>query len=198
MNNVIENTNSIKQQEEWKPIPGYEGMYEISNWGRVKSYLYCNSQKTSERILVPEHTLNGYYRVTLCKDRKEKRYMIHRLVAQAFVPNPSSLTQVNHKDEDKVNNYFENLEWCDQSYNNSYGTRLQRVFEKLSKPIVQLDKKGNFLNEYKSIAEAARTTGISQSYLSNCCNHKYKHNLARGFIFMFKDEYTATQSKQDQ
>lgn len=198
MDKVIDNTNLMKQAEEWKPIPGYEGLYEISNWGRVKSHLYCNSQKTSERILVPEHTLNGYYRVTLCKDRKEKHYQVHRLVAQAFVPNHSNLTQVNHKDEDKVNNYFKNLEWCSQAYNNSYGTRLQRVFEKLSKPIVQLDKKGNFLKEYKSISEAARLTGISQSYLSIRCNHKKGHKSAKGFIFMFKDEYTATQTQQDQ
>ena len=197
MNKVIENTNSIKQPEEWKLIPGYEGKYEVSNWGRVKSHLYCNSQKTSERILVPEHTSNGYYRVTLCKDRKEKRYQVHRLVAQAFVPNPSSLTQVNHKDEDKVNNYFENLEWCSQAYNNCYGSRLKRVFEKLRKPVVQLDKQGNFVAEHESIREASRVTGISQPYLSACCNHKNKNNLACGYIFMFKDEYVATQTQQD-
>ena len=193
MSKSIENTNSIKQPEEWKPIPGYEGMYEVSNWGRVKSHLYCNSQKTSERILVPEHTLNGYYRVTLCKGGKVKKHSIHRLVAEAFILNPSNFPVVNHKDENKRNNYFGNLEWCDQTYNLAYGTRVERI----SKRVVQLDKQGNFVAEYKSILEASRLTGVVQSSICKCCQHKPGHYSAGGFIWIYKDEYLNTQTRHD-
>lgn len=197
MDKVIENTNSMKQSEEWKPIPGFEGMYEVSTWGRVKSYLYSKRYKTSERILSPGKNNKGYYFVTLCKDNKKKKCTIHRLVAEAFIFNPSNFPQVNHKDEHKENNCVSNLEWCDCSYNNSYGTKLQRAAEKCSKSVVQLDKNGVFIAEYKSTQEASRVTSISQGNISSCCNHKYRHKSAGGFIWMYKDEYTA-QTNQDQ
>ena len=188
---VIENTNSIKQPEEWKSIPGYEGLYEVSNWGRIKSHLYCKSQKTSERILSPGNR-RGYYYVELCKGGKVKKRSIHRLVAEAFIPNPSNLPEVNHKDENKENNYFWNLEWCDRSYNNSYGTRMERI----SKRVVQLDKSGNFVAEYKSIQEAARVTDIAHSSICKCCQRKKGFKSRGGFIWIYKDEYAATQTHQ--
>lgn len=198
MDNVIENTNSIKQPEEWKPIPGYEGMYEISNWGRVKSYKW---QK--ERILSPAKDGWGYYYVTLCKDSKVKHYKIHRLVAQAFVQNLNNLHEVNHIDELKQNNYSWNLEWCSRKYNISYGTRNQRISEKrISEtkkiPVVKLDKDENLLAAYESIAEASRLTGIPSTSICYCCKHKYGFKSAKGYIFMYKDEYAATQTQQDQ
>ena len=193
MDKVIENTNSMKQPEEWKPIPGYEGLYEVSNWGRVKSYKY----NSDGRILSPGKNTNGYYMVNLWKDGKVKMRTIHRLVATAFIPNPSKLPIINHRDENKQNNHVTNLEWCDHSYNNSYGTRMQRIEEKLSIPVVQLDNNGNFVAEYKSANEASRLTGIHQGNISGCCRHEHGRKLAKGFIFMFKDEYTA-QTNQDQ
>lgn len=189
---VIENTNSIKQPEEWRPISGYEGLYEVSNWGRVRSFKW----NSNGRILSPCNR-RGYYYVELCKDRKEKRYHVHRLVATAFIPNPNNLPEVNHKDEDKGNNHVTNLEWCDRSYNIVYGTRTQRMVEKLSIPVVALDKNGNLVSEFESIREASRVTGIHQGSICGCCNHKYGYKSVKSFIFRYKDEYTANHTKHD-
>ena len=190
MTKVIENTNSMKQPEEWKPTPGYDGKYEISNYGRVKS----NSQKSNGRILAPGNNGSGYYYVILCKDNKKKKCTIHRLVAEAFIQNPSNLPQVNHKDEDKGNNYVMNLEWCTPGYNLTYGTRMERI----SKRVVQLDKGGNFIAEFESINEAARRTDIASTSICYCCQHKPSYKSAKGYIFMYKGKYLPTQSQQDQ
>ena len=191
MTKVIENTNSMKQPEDWKPIPGYEGLYEVSNWGRVRSFKW----NSDGRILSPGKNNMGYYFVYLCKDGKAKGHTIHRLVAQAFIQNPSNFPVVNHKDECKENNCVDNLEWCTQKYNISYGTGLQRMAEKISKPVVQLDKNGNFVAEYKSTQEASRVTGINHGNICCCCNHK-SYKSAGGFIWIYKDEYAATQHDQ--
>ena len=193
MNKVIENTNSRKQPEEWKPIPGYEGLYEVSNYGRVRSFKWSSNGK----ILSPSKCGSGYCFVNLCKDGKAKLRTIHRLVAEAFIPNPNNLPLVNHQDECKENNYFENLEWCSSAYNNSYGTRTRRAVEKLSIPVVQLDKKGNFISEFESLREASRRTGIASTSISRCCKHKPGHYSAGGFIWIYKDEYLNTQTQQE-
>ena len=191
MDNVIEHT---LKQEEWKPIPGYEGLYEVSNYGRVKSYQLDSNGK----ILSPGKDGSGYCFVNLYKDGKAKKHcIIHRLVAEAFIPNPNNLPQVNHKDECKKNNYFENLEWCSSAYNNSYGTRTRRIAEKISKPVVQLEKKGNFIAEFESLREASRRTGIASISICSCCKHKPGHKSAGGFIWIYKDEYTASQIQQE-
>ena len=190
MNNVIEHT---LKQEEWKPIPGYEGLYEVSNYGRVRSFKWSSNGK----ILSPGKDGSGYLFVTLCKDGKTKLRRMHRLVAEAFIPNPNNLPLVNHKDECKKNNYFGNLEWCSSAYNNSYGTRMERVVEKISKPVVQLDKKGNFISEFESLREASRRTGIADGSICRCCNHKPGYKSAGGFIWIYKDEYLNTQTQQE-
>lgn len=131
----------------WKQINGYEGLYEISNNGKVKSlsrYAKCVSHNkpitrlTSEHLLTPTISLRGkqgYPCVTLSKNGVYKRFLIHRLVAQAFIPNPNNLPCVNHKDENPLNNNVENLEWCTYAYNNCYGTRNKRISEaKKGKP----------------------------------------------------------------
>ena len=113
--------------EEWKSIPGYEGLYEVSNLGRVRSVERCDrfNRKIVSKILKPNY-VSGYLRVGMYKNKTFKYYLIHRLVAQAFLPNPDNLPEVNHKDEDKSNNKVNNLEWCDRSYNMNYGTVQQR------------------------------------------------------------------------
>ena len=113
--------------EEWKSIPGYEGLYEVSNLGRVRSVERCDrfNRKIVSKILKPNY-VSGYLRVGMYKNKTFKYYLIHRLVAQAFLPNPDNLPEVNHKDEDKSNNRVDNLEWCDRSYNMNYGTVQQR------------------------------------------------------------------------
>lgn len=102
---------------EWKPINGYNGRYLISDYGEVKS-----RSNGTETILKQEYNSSGYKRVTLYKNGKRTRHFIHRLVAEHFIPNPENLPLVNHIDEDKENNIVSNLEWCNGSYNQTYGT----------------------------------------------------------------------------
>ena len=117
----------ITETEIWKPKKDYEGLYEVSNLGRVKSLGNGKSINSKEGILKPGKIKQGYLQVTLCKNRKQKRFLVHRLVAEAFLPNPENLPFINHKDEDKTNNSVDNLEYCTREYNNNYGTRNERV-----------------------------------------------------------------------
>lgn len=113
--------------EIFKDIKGYYGLYQISNLGRVKSLNYKRTGK--ERILKPQKVKNNYLQVLLCKQGKVKRHYVHRLVSQAFLPNPQNLPEINHKDENPLNNVISNLEWCTRLYNMNYGTRNQRSAE---------------------------------------------------------------------
>ena len=172
-------------EEQWKPIPGYEGKYEISNYGRVKSYQYCKKQKTNERFLTPIRQTTGYCFVNLYKDKKMKLVSIHRLVAESFVPNPDNLPVVNHKDESRDNNYFENLEWCTHKYNLSYGTTRKRIAEKNSKPVLQFDINGNFIKEWPSMSRAAESFGYApaKSHIIDCL--KGRHKTAHGYVWKY-------------
>lgn len=115
--------------EEWRKIVGYEGLYEVSSLGRVRSLdryvktCYEAYKLQKGKILNPGKNTNGYLQVVLHCNGKYKKCLVHRLVSQAFLPNPDNLPEVNHKDEDKTNNRVENLEWCTAKYNLSYGTR---------------------------------------------------------------------------
>ena len=123
--------------EEWKSIPGYEGLYEVSSYGRVrsleKSYIRKNGvmDHKPEIILRPKNNGTGYFTVCLYKNKIHKYYLIHRLVAQAFIPNPDNLSEVNHKDEDKSNNRVENLEWCTHQYNLNYNDVQKRRSQRM-------------------------------------------------------------------
>ena len=110
--------------EVWRPVRGYEGLYEVSNYGRVKS---LKRNTAHERIMKPIKDSYGYLIVCLNKNGKQTNKKIHRLVAEAFIPNPNNLPQVNHKNEIKTDNRVENLEWCDNKYNTRYGTRGERI-----------------------------------------------------------------------
>ena len=169
--------------EIWKDISGYEGMYQVSNLGRVKSF-----KQGKERILKPG-SCRGYLLVGLSKNGKMKTYTVHRLIAQAFIPNPNNLPELNHIDEDKTNNKLENLEWCNRKYNNNYGTRIQRVAEKMtngktSKPVLQYTKAGEFVREWKSTKDVQRNLGYDHSLISKCCNEK--RNSAYNFVWTYK------------
>ena len=146
--------------EIWKNIEGYEE-YQISTHGNVKSLRFGK-----ERILKPATNKKGYLRVILSKQGKLKGYLIHRLVAEAFIDNPNNYQQVNHRDEDKANNYIENLEWCTPKYNINYGTRT----EKISKQVLCIETGV----VYTSTHQVERQLGFSNSYISKCCNGKYK------------------------
>lgn len=173
-----------ENEEIWKDVVGYEGLYQVSDKGRVKSLWFGK-----DKILKPLKDGWGYIFVYLCKNGERKMCKIHRLVAQAFIPNTNSLPQVNHKDEDKTNNKVENLEWCDRKYNNNYGTRTQRQAEKmtngkLSKPVLQYTKDGKFVKEWKSTMDVQRNLGYFQTSISSCCLGKYKS--AYNFIWKYK------------
>lgn len=121
--------------EIWKPVVGYEGLYEVSNLGRVRSvdrYVRFgrwgdNGQtRLRKSQLISPKIDEGYYRVNLNKDGHQKMFKVHRLVAMAFIPNPDNLPVVNHKDENRLNNCVNNLEWCTQQYNSVYGTSIER------------------------------------------------------------------------
>ena len=123
-------------KEIWKDIEGYEGLYQVSSWGRVRSLdryvsAKCGGSRLVKGIIIKEYDNGlGYKLVHLCKDNKPKYAYVHRLVAAAFVANPEGYDEINHIDEDKGNNVPENLEWCSHKYNMNYGNRMEKVIEK--------------------------------------------------------------------
>lgn len=174
-------------KEIWLPVSGYEGLYEVSNFGRVKSLGNDNSRKT--KILIPCEEVGGYLKVCLCKNGKGKTFRIHRIVAEAFLPNWCDFQQVNHIDEDKTNNHVNNLEWCDRKYNINHGTRNERVAEKntngkLSKIVLQLTKTGELVREWPSTQEAERN-GFNHGHIVSCCSGKLKSY--KGYIWKYKE-----------
>lgn len=173
------------EKEVWKPVVGYETSDEISNMGRMRIINYRNTGKYKLR----KFTINkGYFTVGLTKNSITKLYQVHRLVAEVFIPNPQNLPCVNHKDENKLNNSVENLEWCDVKYNNAYGTRNKRIGQKnkngkLSKTVLQYDLEGNFIKEWPSARECGRN-GFNQSSVASCCRGELKTH--KGYIWKYK------------
>lgn len=136
----------------WKDIEGYEGLYQVSNTGKVRSLNYRRTGKT--KVIKQSTDKLGYKSVFLCKDGKNKGYLVHRLVALAFIPNPNNYPVINHKDENPSNNYYKNLEWCTQEYNCNYGNCRKKMSEA---------RKGKqFTEEHrKNISEALKHTNIT-------------------------------------
>ena len=168
--------------EEWRDIKGYEGLYQVSNLGRVRS-LNCRGHKGCIGILTPRLDGKGYEMVALYKEGKARNTKVHRLVAQAFIPNPNNYPQVNHKDEDKTNNNVDNLEWCTNEYNHNYGTRNERVAKSLSKKVICITT-GEIFN---SMREACRKYDINTGRMTECCQGKRK--TAGGYKWeYFKEE----------
>lgn len=169
--------------EIWKDIEGYEGLYQVSNLGRVKSLNFNHTNE--EKILKPKKERKGYLRIGIYKNNIQKYYSVHRLVAEAFLSNTNNFPEVNHRDENKENNCVSNLEWCDKKYNCNYGTRNKRRVEKQSKQVFQLDLQGNFIKEWESTMECGRN-GFIQSQISLCCNGK--RNKHKGYIWKYKKD----------
>lgn len=185
-------------EEQWKDIEGYEGRYQISSFGRVKSlptlkrngngYYY-----TKEKIRRSKSTFDGYRAITLVKNGIFRTYTIHRLVAKAFVENPNNYNEINHIDEIKTNNRVDNLEWCTHAYNLEYGSRKEITRQKTMKPVLQFDRENKFIRKWNSGSDAARNLNIQQSSISNCCCHNRK--TAGNYIWEFatgenNDTYT--------
>lgn len=161
-------------EEEWKDIANFEGLYQVSNLGRVKSLPKVGSGGHNGITLSQSKDKDGYLLVYLYANRKKVACKVHRLVAKAFIPNPNNFPQVNHKDEVKDNNCFTNLEWCSPSYNNSYGEgNINRANSKRV-PILQLDMNDNIVREFNSAKEAESTLRFNSSNITNCCKGKYK------------------------
>lgn len=158
----------------WKDIEGYEGLYQVSTLGRVK-----NSR--TGRVLKVGKIGNGYLIVNLYKDGKRTNYKVHRLVAQAFIPNPQNKPQVNHIDEDKENNYVENLEWSTAKENNNHGTRTLRMSKTKSKPIICVETG----IDYYGISECARQMGLHQQSITAVLKGKLK--TTGGYTFKYKE-----------
>lgn len=177
--------------EIWKDVKGFDGVYQVSNLGRVKGLERISSDNRflPERILSTSLCSNGYLIAKLCFNGKSKRISVHRLVASAFIPNPNNLPHINHIDENKTNNIVSNLEWCTPKYNANYGTGKARARESFisnnSKEIYQFDLNGNFVNSYRSISEASDTTNAPRSEICSCCKMKESSVSSHGFMWRY-------------
>ena len=172
--------------EIWKDIENFEGLYQISNLGRVRSVdrvVHILDPKSNreynrhfpECIKSTNLDTKGYVMVTLKKDGKTSRYRIHRLVAKAFIPNPNNLPQVNHKDENKENNCMSNLEWCTNDYNGTYGTRILRISEKRRGKSTHNSIKVEILGiVYESLTKAGQAIGVSGDTIKRRIENKVK------------------------
>lgn len=187
----------------WKDISGYEGKYQVSNTGRIRSLNYKRTGKT-KILKIREDKNDGYKRVMLFKNGKYKAYLVHRLVAQAFIPNPNSYPIINHKDENRSNNYYKNLEWCTYEYNNNYGDKNERISKSRkgkqftdehrknlseackgryageknpkAKPILMFTLDGDFIRRFEWIGAANEYLGKPKYYksINNCLRGKSK------------------------
>jgi hypothetical protein len=193
------------KKEIWKDIKNYEGLYQVSNLGRVKSLERITNipyakRIENERILKANKRRDGYLVCGLCKKNEVKQYTIHFLVAQAFLDkkdfkykkgeNISQINlkelQINHKDEIKTNNILENLEWCTRKYNCSYGTRNERVQKKSSKPVNQYDLNGNFIKTFQSINKAGASVNRCSGSIYSCLIGSSKQS--GGYIWRWANE----------
>ena len=157
-----------------KDVVGYEGLYGVTPEGDVWSY--------KRKMFLKPVMLYGYPRIGLWKDGKVKREFVHRLVAEAYIPNPDNLPQVNHRDENRANNCLQNLEWCDAKYNSNYGTRNERVSKSNKKPILQYTLDGEFIREWECASDVGREV---QSNICQCLKGKTKK--AYGYLWKYKE-----------
>ena len=177
-------------EEIWRPVRGYEGLYEVSNFSRVKALARHRvvrrknkvfTQYFEEKILMPQLSSNGRYQFSLAKDGKQKSIARAVIVAKAWVDGYQEGYEVNHKDENGQNDSIENLEWCSHLYNMRYGTRTERAIKhmiaKKGKRVVAKLKSGEIVEVFNTIADACRKYGCASTNVSKCCSGKIKSLL---------------------
>lgn len=198
----------VTMEEIWKDIKGFEGLYQVSNLGRVRSLGFDKYHKGI--VLKPAFDGKKNYLFVVLRNKGVKKLInVHRLVAIAFIPNPNNLPCVNHKDENKTNNKADNLEWCTVKYNSNYGNSKTRMIESRKsnpnyrqsltqgqitrnklrctgseKPVLQFSLQGDFIREWKSLTTVERECGISRAGITRCCNGVYKQ--CKGYLWKFK------------
>lgn len=194
--------------EIWKNVRNYEKLYQVSNYGRIRSLdrkyksklKYQNEITKKGKILKPIITKNGYQCVNLSKNGKTKMFFLHKIIADCFLNKNDfkyedeqdkknaviEKLDINHKDENKSNNKVENLEYCTRKYNINYGTHNERKSEKQSISVIQLDKNNNIIKEWKSIANAGNILNINKTNISLCC--KKKRKTAGGYVWEYKKQ----------
>ena len=179
----------MKLFDDFVDIPGFEGLYQINKSGIVKSLARFNPNSGragryyKEMLKTPRIDEDGYLRVTLCKDGKLINTGIHRLLALTFIPNPNNYNSINHKDENKLNNNLDNLEWCTIKYNINYNNRQARISEKRKKKVAQYTLNGNLIKIHDSVNSATSSVNGSKCYVIHCCkglrtsykNYKWKY-----------------------
>lgn len=175
--------------ELWKDIKGFEGLYQVSTWGRVRSLdrlvVYKNGIKRFFKGKILKLFISeGYYRVQLNKNCKKIKFLVHRLVAEAFIKNPYNLPCINHKDENKKNNYPYNLEYCTYKYNNNYGNHKERCGKGHWKKVYQYNLNNELINTFESLTEASKH-GFRINNISSCCSGFQKTH--KGYIWSYKE-----------
>ena len=191
--------------EIWKDIPGYEGLYQASNLGRIKSLErfkknYSKLQKVESKIITQQLNWKGYCVATLSKNSKTFRTNVHIFIAKTFIDNPENKKTVNHKNGIKTDNYIENLEWNTHSENHKHafktGLRNASIpYSKAGKPekypnsktIYQYDLQGNFIKEWVSVQKISKQLGLLEKSIRCCCNHKYGYKTCGGFKWEYYD-----------
>ena len=181
----------------------YEELYKVSNLGKILSLDYRRTGRAE--LMTPFESTGGYLKVELSKNGKTKKCYVHRLVSEAFLDNPENLPEVNHKDEDKTNNFVflnedgsvdkekSNLEWKNHRDNCNHGTRNERIAKANSKRVIQLSLSGELIREWESTHECGRN-GFTRQRVVDCCNGKQKSH--KGFRFMYTEDYEEQQFKE--
>lgn len=165
--------------EEWRRIRDFPD-YQVSNLGRVKSLSRDYKYGSHNDMILSTNDRRGYRGVVLYANGVRHHKAVHRLVAEAFIPNPDGLPCVNHKDENRTNNRADNLEWCSYEYNSRYGSARSKISKRVSRKVEQYTKTGELIRVWESMTLASESVGISISSISYCCRYFPKYS-AGGF-----------------